>query len=110
MTLVEARSFGEATPPVQVYRGVPFQPCYVRREKLEVFVAEEVADAVVAVVNDGIRAGGVERRSVFVSTVTELAQTADDRPGIQEEDRRIFVSTTDEVSRVRTGGSGECAL
>ncbi len=73
MTQLEGRAMGKLKGPTQIYRGVRFQRDYLLHVKLEVFVAEQVAHAAVAVMVDAAQAGEVGKGSIFISNVEEAA-------------------------------------
>lgn len=75
MTQLEGKAMGKLNGPTQIYRGVRFQRDYLLHVKLEVFVAEQMANAAVAVMIDAARAGEVREGSVFISNVEEAAGT-----------------------------------
>jgi nitrogen regulatory protein P-II 1 len=85
MTIAEVKGFGRTGGKTEVYRGSSYVADFVPKVRLEVVVA----DAMVADVVDAI---------------TVSAKT--DKIG----DGKIFVSTIDEVIRIRTGERGEDAI
>ena len=85
MTVTEVKGFGRTGGKKEVYRGSAYVVDFVPKVKLEIIVPE---DSVRQVVN----------------AIVEAAKTG--RIG----DGKIFVSSIDEVIRIRTGETGEDAL
>ena len=75
MTLLEAKAMRQVKDPAYIYRGVGFRPDYLLAVKMEVFVADDVAQAAVAVVSNATRVGGAGSGSIFVSDVEEALGT-----------------------------------
>lgn len=85
LTVTEVRGFGRQKGHAEVYRGAEYAVNFVPRLKLEIAVANDVADRVVEVIQQAAR--------------TE-----------QIGDGKIFVLDLIDVVRIRTGESGEDAL
>jgi nitrogen regulatory protein P-II 1 len=85
MTVAEVRGCGRARPQPELYRGQEYAVDFQPRVKLEVVV-------------------GDENWRVAVQALAEAARTG------QVGDGRIFVSSLDEVVRVRTGETGPQAI
>lgn len=85
LTVTELRGFGRQKGHAEVYRGAEYAVNFVPRLKLEIAVANDVADRVVEVIQQAAR--------------TE-----------QIGDGKIFVLDLIDVVRIRTGESGEDAL
>jgi nitrogen regulatory protein P-II 2 len=85
MTVTEVKGFGRQKGHTEVYRGSEYTVDFVPKAKLEIAVADDVAAKVVEV-------------------ILKAART--DKIG----DGKIFVTTLDEVIRVRTGETGEKAV
>ncbi|HEU5055778.1 MAG TPA: P-II family nitrogen regulator [Kofleriaceae bacterium] len=85
MTVTEVKGFGRTGGKKEVYRGSAYVVDFVPKVKLEIIVPE---DSVRQVIN----------------AITEAAKTG--RIG----DGKIFVSSVDEIIRIRTGESGEDAI
>jgi len=85
MTVSEVKGFGRQRGHTEVYRGAEYQVDFVPKVKMELVVE----DAVAAEVIKGIQAA---------------AQTGEVGDG------KIFVSTIDEVIRIRTGETGNAAV
>jgi nitrogen regulatory protein P-II 1 len=85
MTVTEVKGFGRTGGKKEVYRGSAYVVDFVPKVKLEIIVPE---DSVRQVIN----------------AIVEAAKTG--RIG----DGKIFVSSVDEVIRIRTGETGEDAI
>ncbi len=85
MTISEVRGIGRQKGQTEVYRGAEYQIDFIPKVKLEVIVADnKLDDAVTAII--------------------EAAKTG------QIGDGKLFISTIDEVIRLRTEERGESAL
>ncbi|MEX0612267.1 MAG: P-II family nitrogen regulator [Pirellulales bacterium] len=85
MTITEVRGFGRQKGHTEMYRGTEYRVDFVPKVKVEV-----------AVDDAKLRAA--------LDAITKSAQTG------QVGDGKIFVSTLDEVVRIRTGETGREAL
>ena len=85
LTASEVRGFGRQKGHREVYRGSEYTINYVPKVKLEIAVADELAERV-------------------VETIQNIAQTG------KIGDGKIFVFELNEAIRVRTGEKGEDAL
>jgi nitrogen regulatory protein P-II 1 len=85
MTLTEVKGYGRQKGHTEIYRGSEYQIDFLPKIRVEVVVADEFANKV-------------------VETILKVARTG------QVGDGKIFVSTIDEVIRIRTEESGEDAI
>jgi len=85
LTVTEVRGFGRQKGHTEIYRGAEYTMQYVPKVKLEIAVDEELADRVVETIGDASRTGRIG-------------------------DGKIFVSSLDEVIRIRTGETGQEAI
>ena len=85
MTITEVRGFGRQKGHTELYRGTEYTVDFVPKVKLELVVPEESLRKVLDV-------------------ILRTAQTG------QIGDGKIFVSTLDEVHRIRTGENGPDAI
>ena len=85
MTITEVRGFGRQKGHTEMYRGTEYAVDFVPKVKLELVVAESALRRVIDV-------------------ILRTAQTG------QIGDGKIFVSTLDEVIRIRTGETGHEAI
>lgn len=85
MTLTEVKGYGRQKGHTEMYRGSEYKIDFLPKIKLEIIVSDARAENV-------------------VSTILKAARTG------QVGDGKIFVSTIDDVIRVRTEESGEDAL
>jgi nitrogen regulatory protein P-II 1 len=85
MTVSEVKGFGRQKGHTETYRGSEYKVEFLPKVKVEVVLAEELVDAA-------------------VEAVLKTAKTG------KFGDGKIFVSSLDEVIRIRTGERGEGAL
>ena len=85
MTISEVRGIGRQKGQTEVYGGAEYQIDFIPKIKLEVIVAEDKLDAAVTAIIDAAKTGQIG-------------------------DGKLFISTIDEVIRVRTEERGESAL
>ena len=85
MTVTEVKGFGRTGGKKEVYRGSAYVVDFVPKVKIEIIVKDDLVHQV-------------------LSTITEAAKTG--RIG----DGKIFVTSVDEVIRIRTGEKGEDAI
>ena len=85
MTLTEVKGFGRQKGHTELYRGAEYVVDFLPKSKLEIVV-------------------GDDRAADVVGAITKSAGTG------KIGDGKIFVSTVDEVVRIRTGEQGEEAL
>jgi len=85
MTVTEVKGFGRQKGHVELYRGAEYDVAFVPKIKLEVAVAEDVADRAVEKIIETARTGKIG-------------------------DGKIFISALREVIRIRTGERGREAL
>lgn len=85
ITVSECKGFGRQKGHTELYRGAEYVVDFLPKAKIEVIVSDEDVDRVI----EGIMKAAVTGKIG---------------------DGKIFVSTLDEVIRIRTGESGEDAL
>ena len=85
MTVTEVRGFGRQKGHIEVYRGAEYVVELVPKIKIELIVPDQVVPRV-------------------VETIAKAAKTG------KIGDGKIFVSSAEEVIRIRTGERGEGAL
>ncbi len=85
MTLTEVKGYGRQKGHTELYRGSEYQIDFLPKLKLEIVVADGLADRVVDTIMNAARTGQVG-------------------------DGKIFITTVEDAVRVRTGESGEDAL
>jgi nitrogen regulatory protein PII len=85
MTVSEVKGFGRQKGHVELYRGAEYDISFIPKVKIEVVVADSIADKV-------------------ISTIQEKAKTG------KIGDGKIFVSRIEEIIRIRTGERGETAI
>ncbi|MDL1973910.1 MAG: P-II family nitrogen regulator [Deltaproteobacteria bacterium] len=85
MTVSEVKGFGRQMGHTEIYRGAEYQVDFVPKIRLEVVVDSEVAPQVVNVIEQKAKTGAIG-------------------------DGKIFVTSLDEVVRIRTGERGVEAI
>lgn len=85
MTVTEVKGFGRQRGHTELYRGAEYVVDFLPKAKLEVAVADDMAERVVECICEAARTGKVG-------------------------DGKIFVSALDQVVRIRTGEAGEQAI
>ena len=85
ITVSEVRGFGRQKGHTELYRGAEYVVDFLPKLKIEVVVAESLLDSVLEAVQQSARTGSVG-------------------------DGKIFVSTVDQVIRIRTGDLDADAL
>jgi nitrogen regulatory protein P-II 1 len=85
MTVSEVKGFGRQRGHTEVYRGAEYQVDFVPKVKMELVVEDAVAAEVIKAIQAAAQTGEVG-------------------------DGKIFVTTVDEVIRIRTGETGNAAV
>jgi nitrogen regulatory protein P-II 1 len=85
MTVTEVKGFGRQKGHVELYRGAEYEISFVPKVKIEIVVADAIADKVVTVVADTAKTGKIG-------------------------DGKIFVYSIEQAVRIRTSEVGETAL
>jgi len=85
MTVSEVRGFGRQKGHKETYRGAEYTVDFLPKIKLEIVVADGTADAAIKAIVDAAQTGNVG-------------------------DGKIFVTNIDQVTRIRTGETGDEAL
>ena len=85
MTVSEVQGYGRQRGHTETYRGAEYQIEFVPKAKIEVIIPDDIEEFV-------------------VSAITRTARTG------KFGDGKIFVTTLDDVVRIRTGERGEAAL
>jgi nitrogen regulatory protein P-II 1 len=85
MTVTEVKGFGRQKGHVELYRGAEYDISFIPKVKIEAVVSDAMADKAVA-------------------TIIEKAKTG------KIGDGKIFVSSLEQIVRIRTGETGETAI
>ena len=85
MTVAEVKGFGRTGGKTEIYRGSTYVVDFVPKVKVDIVVRDQMAADVVEAITSTARTGKIG-------------------------DGKIFVTTVDEVVRIRTGERGEDAL
>ncbi|MBF0517618.1 MAG: P-II family nitrogen regulator, partial [Nitrospirae bacterium] len=85
MTMLEVKGFGRQKGHTELYRGSEYVVDFIPKIKIEVVVAEDMAEKVVKMIEKTAWTGKIG-------------------------DGKIFVSSVEDTMRIRTGERGEVAL
>ena len=85
MTVTEVKGFGRQKGHVELYRGAEYDVTFVPKVKIEVVVADSLADKAVATIQEKAKTGKIG-------------------------DGKIFISKLEDIVRIRTGERGETAI
>lgn len=85
MTVTEVKGFGRQRGHTEVYRGAEYAVDFLPKVKVEIVLADEMAERA-------------------IETIVEIARSG------KIGDGKIFVSPVEEVIRIRTGETGEAAI
>jgi nitrogen regulatory protein P-II 1 len=85
MTVEEVKGFGRQKGHTELYRGAEYSVDFLPKVKIQVLVSDDKAAEVAAVINDSARTGKIG-------------------------DGKIFVTTVEQVIRIRTGEKGVDAI
>jgi nitrogen regulatory protein P-II 1 len=85
MTVLEVKGFGRQKGHTESYRGAEYEAIFLTKIKIEMVVADDIVDKVIAVIEETARTGKFG-------------------------DGKIFVSSLEDVIRIRTGEKGVAAI
>ena len=85
ITVTEVKGFGRQKGHVELYRGAEYDVAFIPKVKIDIVVADNLADKVVATIQEKAKTGKIG-------------------------DGKIFISKLEEIIRIRTGERGETAI
>ncbi len=85
MTVTEVKGFGRQRGHTELYRGAEYVVDFLPKAKIEVAVSDDLVDQIIEAISDSAKTGKVG-------------------------DGKIFVSSIEQVWRIRTGETGDSAL
>jgi len=85
MTVTEVKGYGRQRGHTEIYRGAEYHVDFVPKAKIEVVVEEQMVDQALSAAQEASRTGKIG-------------------------DGKIFITSTEEAIRIRTGETGEDAL
>ncbi|MBI5641610.1 MAG: P-II family nitrogen regulator [Nitrospirae bacterium] len=85
MTVTEVKGFGRQKGHVELYRGAEYDISFIPKVKIEAVVAESMLEKALATIEQKAKTGKIG-------------------------DGKIFVSSLEQVIRIRTGETGETAI
>jgi nitrogen regulatory protein PII len=81
MTVTEVKGFGRQKGHTEVYRGSEYTVDFLPKIKIEIVVANELKDKVVAAIVNGAKTGKIGDGKVFVSPVDDVIRIRTDEHG-----------------------------
>jgi len=85
MTVTEVKGFGRQKGHVELYRGAEYDVAFIPKIKIDVVVGEGMAEKAVAIIQEKAKTGKIG-------------------------DGKIFVSSVEQIIRIRTGETGDAAI
>ncbi len=85
ITVTEAKGFGRQKGHTELYRGAEYVVDFLPKVKVEIVVADDTAESAIEAIRNAAQTGRIG-------------------------DGKIFVSSVEEVIRIRTGETGEAAI
>lgn len=85
MTVTEVKGFGRQKGHVELYRGAEYDVAFIPKIKIEVVVGEDMLVKAVATIQEKAKTGKIG-------------------------DGKIFVSSIEQIIRIRTGETGDTAI
>jgi len=85
MTVTDVKGFGRQKGHVELYRGAEYDISFIPKVKIEVVVADSVADKVLSTIQENAKTGKIG-------------------------DGKIFISKLEDIIRIRTGERGDTAI
>lgn len=85
ITVTEVKGFGRQKGHTELYRGAEYRVDFVPKVKLEIVAPDEIVASIVEIIEKSAKTGNIG-------------------------DGKIFISTIEEVVRIRTGEKGESAI
>ncbi|MBI5075542.1 MAG: P-II family nitrogen regulator [Nitrospirae bacterium] len=85
MTVTEVKGFGRQKGHVELYRGAEYDISFIPKVKIEAVVSEAMVEKAIATIVEKARTGKIG-------------------------DGKIFVSSLEQIIRIRTGETGETAI
>jgi nitrogen regulatory protein PII len=81
MTVTEVKGFGRQKGHTEIYRGSEYTVDFLPKIKLEIVVADAVADAAVAAIVKAAKTGKIGDGKVFISPVSEAVRIRTEEKG-----------------------------
>ena len=81
MTVTEVKGFGRQKGHTEIYRGSEYTVDFLPKIKLELVVSDELKDKVVAAIVNGAKTGKIGDGKVFVSSVEDVIRIRTDEHG-----------------------------
>ena len=81
MTITEVKGFGRQKGHTEVYRGSEYTVDFLPKVKIEIVVAEDIKEKVVAAIVNAAKTGKIGDGKVFVSPVEDVIRIRTDEHG-----------------------------
>ncbi len=85
ITVTEVKGFGRQKGHTELYRGAEYRVDFVPKTKLEIIASDEIVPEIIEAIEKSAKTGNIG-------------------------DGKIFISSTEEAIRIRTGEKGESAI
>ncbi|HME45798.1 MAG TPA: P-II family nitrogen regulator [Syntrophorhabdales bacterium] len=72
MTVIEVKSYGRQSRNPEIYRGMKCEAPFLTEAKVEIVVADDMADKAVAVIRETTEAGEPGESRIFVSPLEDI--------------------------------------
>jgi nitrogen regulatory protein P-II 1 len=82
MTVSEAKGFGRQKGHVELYRGAEYELAFIPKMKIEVVVADEMEDTVVAAIEEAAMTGKIGDGKIFIYDVCETVRIRTGERGV----------------------------
>ena len=81
MTVVEVKGFGRQKGHTEIYRGSEYTVDFLPKVKLEIVLADELADRAVSCIAGAARTGKIGDGKIFVTTIAEAIRIRTEEHG-----------------------------
>ena len=81
MTVTEVKGFGRQKGHTEIYRGSEYTVDFLPKVKLEIVVADDIADKAVATIVTSAKTGKIGDGKVFISPVEDVIRIRTDEHG-----------------------------
>jgi nitrogen regulatory protein PII len=82
MTVEEVKGFGRQKGHTELYRGAEYSVDFLPKVKIQVLVPDDKAAKVVEVINDSARTGKIGDGKIFVTTVEQVIRIRTSEKGV----------------------------
>ncbi|MEG9884296.1 MAG: P-II family nitrogen regulator [Hyphomicrobiales bacterium] len=82
MTVTEAKGFGRQKGQTELYRGANYIIDFLPKVKIEVVLADDLADKAVEAIRNAARTGKIGDGKIFVSTINQALRVRTGETGV----------------------------